>query len=284
VKGQNRIKLGLHLFDTMIAPILYYGCEVFGFSKLEKIERVATRFYKRILCLPRSAASAGVEIVLGRYRLEVEIKYRIIKYWFRITTQMNHERIPYLAYQRDRIHPLVSKKNNPWATSVRKLLGELDFSYVWERQDEIDSEEAKGLLPAIKIKLKEQSRKEQLSDCYNLPSTAHLPHLLLDPGKELHHFKQTKAHGLRINLARLALKCPGGMMIYSELGNKCRACLRFLNKNIFIHRLYDCPRYQMRRKLVHNKKWFSKGKVMPCNYYLTYLLKYKKFESLPFFY
>jgi hypothetical protein len=282
VRSSKRIKLGLHLFDTMVAPIMYYGCELFGFSPLEKLDQVATRFYKTILCLPRSAGSTGVELVLGRFRMAVEIKYRIIKFWFRLVTNMNRERIPYLSYQMDRKR--AEEKKDCWATKVKTLLRDLGFPGLWERQDELVPEEVKPTLRLIKQRLKDQNRLVQVSDCLGLPTTAHLPNIADEPGKVMNEFKQIKAHGLRINLARLALKCPGGMVIYSEMGKKCRACLRYLDTNAFIHRIYDCPKYSKRRKTVQKKRWFMKGKMVPHTYFLTYLLKYKKFESLTFFY
>ena len=43
------IQCQLDLFDKIIKPILLYGCEVWGFSKNEIIERVHLRFCKLLL-------------------------------------------------------------------------------------------------------------------------------------------------------------------------------------------------------------------------------------------
>jgi hypothetical protein len=282
VRGTNRIKLGLHLFDSMILPILLYGCEVFGFNKLDKLERVATRFYKSLLYLPRSAASAGVELVLGRSRIEVEIKYRILKYWLKIITKMNQDRIPHIAYQTDK--QKADRGVQSWALDVKLLLDKLDLISLWEHQHEIREYEVKLLLLTLKQKISKHYYKQQIMDCLSLETTAHLPNLLTTQGVPFLDFKKIKAHGLRINLARLIMKCPGGMINYSELGKRCAACSNFLASNIFIHRLYECKKFHERRVEYRNKTWFHKGKKMPTYYFLTYLVKYKKFDSLNFFY
>ena len=38
------------LFDKMVAPVLCYGAEVWGYERHERIERVHTQFCKRVLC------------------------------------------------------------------------------------------------------------------------------------------------------------------------------------------------------------------------------------------
>jgi hypothetical protein len=45
------IQCQLDLFDNIIKPILLYGCEVWGFSKNEIIERVHLRFCKLLSLL-----------------------------------------------------------------------------------------------------------------------------------------------------------------------------------------------------------------------------------------
>ena len=43
------IKLQIELFDLMIAPILFYGAEIWGFCKAEPIERFHLSFLKSLL-------------------------------------------------------------------------------------------------------------------------------------------------------------------------------------------------------------------------------------------
>ena len=39
----------LHLFDSLILPILLYGCELWGYEKIEQIEVFHRNFLRRML-------------------------------------------------------------------------------------------------------------------------------------------------------------------------------------------------------------------------------------------
>ena len=43
------VKIQLDLFDKMVKPILLYGCEVWGFSNNDIIEKVHLQFCKLLL-------------------------------------------------------------------------------------------------------------------------------------------------------------------------------------------------------------------------------------------
>ena len=38
----------LQLFDSVIVPILLYGCEIWGFNNINDIEKIQIRFYKTV--------------------------------------------------------------------------------------------------------------------------------------------------------------------------------------------------------------------------------------------
>jgi hypothetical protein len=61
------IQCQLDLFDKIIKSILLYGCEVWGFSKNEIIERVQLRFCKLLLNFKTSTPSYMVYGELGRF-------------------------------------------------------------------------------------------------------------------------------------------------------------------------------------------------------------------------
>ena len=35
----------IHLFNTMIVPVLTYGCEIWGYSNINQLERLQLRFH-----------------------------------------------------------------------------------------------------------------------------------------------------------------------------------------------------------------------------------------------
>ena len=57
----------LKLFDSMILPILCYGCEIWGFHKAPDIERIHIKFLKQILSVKQNTCNATVYGELGRF-------------------------------------------------------------------------------------------------------------------------------------------------------------------------------------------------------------------------
>ena len=78
------VKIALKLFDSMIAPILLYGSEVWGpylnFSQSDwdtnEIEKIHTQFLKRLLGVNRSTTNALVRGDLGRFPLNISVSCR----------------------------------------------------------------------------------------------------------------------------------------------------------------------------------------------------------------
>ena len=80
------LDLQLEMFDCMVMPILAYGCEVWGSTKNEILEKLHLRYCKYILKVKNSTPLCMLYGELGRYPIELIIKQRIIMYWFRLVT------------------------------------------------------------------------------------------------------------------------------------------------------------------------------------------------------
>ena len=79
------IECQLDLFDKMVKPILLYGCEIWGFSKITgSLESVHLRFCKLLLKLKTSTPNYMVYGELGRHPLELDIKVRMVAFWGRL--------------------------------------------------------------------------------------------------------------------------------------------------------------------------------------------------------
>jgi (p)ppGpp synthase/HD superfamily hydrolase len=74
----------LELFDKLVTPILNYGCEVWGFCKADKIERVHLKFCKKLLGVKLSTQNDMIYGELGRFHLQINRFCRIIKYWLKV--------------------------------------------------------------------------------------------------------------------------------------------------------------------------------------------------------
>ena len=74
------ISLQLHLFDTMIAPILLYSSEVWGFENLKMVEQFQIKYCKYILNLKPSTSHCMVYGELGITPIILQVKCRVLCY------------------------------------------------------------------------------------------------------------------------------------------------------------------------------------------------------------
>ena len=72
------------LFDKIVVPILLYGCEIWGFSNIQVIERLHLKFCKMLLNFKKSTPNYMVYAELGIKPLIYTIKARMVNYWARI--------------------------------------------------------------------------------------------------------------------------------------------------------------------------------------------------------
>ena len=78
------IDIQIEMFDTMVKPILMYGCEVWGFANSSVIESFCLQFYKSILGLEKSTPNCVLYGELGRFSIDIEIKSRMVAFCKRI--------------------------------------------------------------------------------------------------------------------------------------------------------------------------------------------------------
>jgi hypothetical protein len=78
----------LRLFDILVAPILSYGCEVWGVDLLDRAdnatERVNRYFCRRLLGLPQQVPSAVALAELGRWPLRIHWVQQTARFWNRL--------------------------------------------------------------------------------------------------------------------------------------------------------------------------------------------------------
>ena len=78
------LDIQLELFDTLIMPILTYGCEVWGFENLNIIEKLHLKYLKYILGVQMSTTTCMVLGETGRFPVNITIKTRVISFWSKL--------------------------------------------------------------------------------------------------------------------------------------------------------------------------------------------------------
>lgn len=83
------ISVQIELFNSLVGPILTYGCEVWGFSCVDIIESLQLEFLKYILHVKKSTPNCFVYGETGQYPLYIHVYSRLIKFWHKLRTDID---------------------------------------------------------------------------------------------------------------------------------------------------------------------------------------------------
>jgi hypothetical protein len=127
-KHNLSIKCQLSLFDKMVKPILFYGCEIWRFGNNDVLEKIHLKFYKMILNLKTSTPNY---IIYGKYPVEIDNKIRILSFWAKIICG-KQSKISCIMHSLS--HHLYSQQNFDikWIKFLKKILNETGFSNIWQ--------------------------------------------------------------------------------------------------------------------------------------------------------
>ena len=119
------------VFDKAVKPILCYGAEIWGHTKMCCAENVHISLCKRILGVGSKASNVAVLSECGRYPLFISCATKCIKYWLKIN-MMSSNRLMKQCYIMS--YNLDAAGRNTWATNIKDLLYRYGFGYVWWNQ------------------------------------------------------------------------------------------------------------------------------------------------------
>jgi len=143
------INSALHLFDSLVRPIMTYGCEVWGayvtnpqaletdadHSELydkQCYDKLDLRFCKILLGVHRKATNTAVRGELGRYPMTVHILKLVLKFWMRVA-QGNDNSILRACYLEN--VKMVNDGKQCWLSKIKDItLNKLHFQEVWNNQ------------------------------------------------------------------------------------------------------------------------------------------------------
>ena len=138
------------MFDTLVAPILLYGCEVWGSDAVlvEEANKVHMGFLKYMLRAPTSTDGWIVLTEMGRTPMAHRILERQCAFWNRLGQVSGARLLTYAA--RENFAWLCAGRKGGWFSSTMKLLNEagLDLSVqsIWSSGMIAPYEELKNML------------------------------------------------------------------------------------------------------------------------------------------
>ena len=120
------VSLGLELFDKLVAPILLYGSDVWGYKYRDSIEIIQRKYCKMLLGVSSSTQNDMVMGELGRLPLYTKYIPRCIKFWLNITASRSR----YTKSCYDFLKRLDDVGKTTWASYIKYLLCSYGFGDV----------------------------------------------------------------------------------------------------------------------------------------------------------
>jgi hypothetical protein len=147
------IETMLHLFNTIVVPIVLYGCEAWGHTDLKVLERVQLRFCKLLLHVKSSTPNNMIYGELGILPLAVKVKVKMVGFWLKLVQDSSSAKISVLMYK------LMLKRftlgcANDWISQVKGILDEAGYSNIWIEQGENTNH--LWLKQSLNLRLKDQ--------------------------------------------------------------------------------------------------------------------------------
>lgn len=127
------VDVQINLFDTMVVPILTYGCEVWGNENVELANKLQYKFYRYILHLKTSTPICMLLGELGKLPVECVIRNKIINFWANIIEHPHHRLTRRMYSILFEMHSQ-NMYSSPWLTCTEALLNNSGLSYVWQEQ------------------------------------------------------------------------------------------------------------------------------------------------------
>lgn len=249
------MKTMFSMFDSLVAPILLYGSEVWGAYSIKEVDKLHLRFCKNMLGVRSQTSNVAVMGELGRFPLTILCRERLLKQYLKIMKNPNS--LMYnVFFDLKSTNILIS--NNSWALSVKNLLNDLGFAFLY---DPVNFDVNTDYFPMLKQRLRDQYLQEWSDTVDNQPKLDYYKKFktefcyekyldIVDNSnfrKELSRFRLS-AHNLEIESGRFEN--------IDRDNRKCKICN--INVESEYHFLLVCPKYRdIRRKCCINSSFPS---------------------------
>ena len=160
LRSARKLNLPVHvvleLFQTMVLPILLYGCEIWGSENVNILEKLQLKFLKHLFRLNQRTMSNLIYGETGIYPIHVLVKCRMIKFWTELISQASQDKFSAKMYKF-----LYTVQNSdtfrfPWLNHVKAILIDNGFECVWYNQS---FQDASGFVKFIQDEIKHEFQR-----------------------------------------------------------------------------------------------------------------------------
>jgi hypothetical protein len=130
------IQCQLKLFDSMVLPVVLYGCEIWGFESLSGIEKLYSKYLKLLLPVRKSTPLYMLYGELGRFPVDITVKVRMIGFWYRMITG-KQSKLSLLVYRMLLNDYCTNFYDHKWIAFIKSILDNIGCTYIWWSQCEL---------------------------------------------------------------------------------------------------------------------------------------------------
>jgi hypothetical protein len=275
IRNINRLELPIDLqidlFKKTIKPILLFGAEIWGFGKIDILERVQLRFLKYILKMKRSTPNSMVYGETGCYPLSIDVEERIISFWSRIcicdnlqTSKLSTVIYQYVYNLARELQGNNLKLRFPWIHTVKYIFIKTGLINIWESHSFPNH---KWLKLAVRQKLKDlfindwASLIDQTNKCSTYKIFKHnfgIEKYLSDTPKSYLFYIirfRTRNHRLPVETGS-----------WSRIDYNLRYCNKCQNQlGDEFHYLFQCPFFENKRKMFIKRYFYQRPNTFKMN-------------------
>ena len=264
IKRAKQLKLTVsctvHIINTIVKPILLFGCKVFCFANISSLESFYLSLLKKILVVRKSTPSYMVYGEVGCRPLRFEVRERACSFWLRIQENSS----PTLA---NKLRKTLIKMNgtlnyvSPYATYISTNFNELGLSYMYATPRILDTSRDISL---IKSRSRDQYVQEWTENKNN--SRKALFYNMFKSKFQLEHYLDALPYKKRISLSRFRLSnhhlpIEKGRWEGTDRANRfCPLCTGNTMGDEF-HYLFECKALMNERKKYLDKNFFCHPNV-----------------------
>ena len=237
--GDLPLRLIWHIYDTLVAPVILYGAEIYGCYSKDKVDVVDRKFSRSVLGLPNSTPATAIWLEMrDRYVTTFwKARLRSLYYWYKLECSVDRNRLLWKAYmcQRD----MVEEGIDCWGMRLKDFLTGTELEGVWEDRKFGDTETFKN---RVKRAIDKQAYAETVLEASGKPSLQEFLNIIYQDSKisqsimNLPKDKRRVMLCARMNVESLVVRKTKNNTIVKE----CAVCNGQI-EHFWKHILWHCP-------------------------------------------
>ena len=106
------VDISIKLFNSVVKPIILYGCEIWSFSKNDSSRQIS---------IEKSTTSVMIRGETESYPMSCDITYRVLTFCLRLVQTTKSDKMF-----------LSNKYSHPWISYVKSSLDNIGLSFIFE--------------------------------------------------------------------------------------------------------------------------------------------------------